>query len=137
MHTQPMQTATLLNPLDVGVIDTTGYAPFHEVRDEAVRDSLAADMRLRGWHGAPLVVLPDHVLSLTGVHRRAAAEIAELEEIPGVSLEDLFEACGLDMWELINDDEEYARASGYYDFSRLIEDHLPADVIEAYGLDMH
>lgn len=132
-----MQTETLINPLGLDVIDTTGYAPFHEVRDEAHRDTIAADMRERGWHGAPLVVLPDYGLSLTGVHRRAAAQLAELEEIPGVSLEEIFEACGKDMWELINDDEEYARAASYYDFSRLIEDHLPADVVEAYGLDMH
>ncbi|MFI7470515.1 hypothetical protein [Nonomuraea sp. NPDC049646] len=132
-----MQTATVLNPLGLDLIDTTGYAPLHEVRDEDHRDASAADMREHGWNGAPLVVLPDYALSLTGVHRRAAAELAELDEIPGVSLEAIFEACGLDMWELINDDEAYAAASAYYDFSRLVEDHLPADVIEAYGLDQH
>jgi hypothetical protein len=132
-----MQTATLLNPLGLDVIDTMWYAPLHEVQDEDHRDAIAADMRTRGWNGAPLVVLPDYALSLTGAHRRAAADLAELEEIPGVSLEDIFEAHGLDMWELINDNEEYAIASSYYDFSRLVEDHLPADVIETYGLDQH
>lgn len=132
-----MQTATVLNPLGVEVIDTTGYAPLHEVRDEDHRNALAADMRERGWHGAPLVVLPDYALSLTGVHRRAAAELAELDEIPGVSLEAIFEECGLDLWDVIHSDEEYLNAVSYWDFSRMVEDKLPADVIEAYGLDQH
>lgn len=132
-----MQTATVLNPLNVEVIDTTGYAPLHEVRDENHRNALAADMRIRGWRGAPLVVLPDYALSLTGVHRRAAAELAELDEIPGVSLEAIFEACGLDLWDVIHSDEEYLNAASYWDFSRMVEDKLPADVIEAYGLDQH
>jgi ParB-like chromosome segregation protein Spo0J len=108
-----MQKAALHNPLGLDPIDTTGYAPLHEVRDDDHRDTIAADMRKHGWNGAPLVVLPDYALSLTGVHRRAAAELAELEEIPGVSLEDIFDACGLDMGELINDSEEYANASSY------------------------
>ncbi|MFI7126014.1 ParB N-terminal domain-containing protein [Nonomuraea sp. NPDC050153] len=132
-----MQTATVLNPLNVEVIDTKGYAPLHEIRDEDHLNALAADMRQRGWHGAPLVVLPDYTLSLTGVHRRAAAELAELEEIPGVSLEDIFEACGLDMWDVIHSDDDYVNAVAYWDFSRIVEDNLPADVIEAYGLDQH
>lgn len=132
-----MQTATVTNPLDVEIIDTTGYSPLHEVRDDDKLDALAADMRQRGWHGSPLVVLPDYRLSLTGVHRRAAAEQAELEEIPGVRLEDIFEACDLDLWEIVNDDDDYANASAHYDFSRIVAENLPEHVIEAYGLDMH
>lgn len=132
-----MQTATVINPLDVEIIDTAIYEPIHEVRDEELRDALAADMRLRGWQGPPLVVLPDYLVSLTGVHRRAAAEIAELEEIPGVSLEDIFEACDLDMWEIINADDDYANASAHFDYSRIVTENLPEHVLEAYGLDMH
>ncbi|WP_047121249.1 ParB/RepB/Spo0J family partition protein [Streptomyces leeuwenhoekii] len=134
-----MQTTEqgIINPLNLPLIDTTTYSPLHEVRDEEHRDAIAADMRKRGWHGAPLVVLPDYLLSLTGVHRRSAAELAGLEEIPGVSLEDLFEACGTDLWDAINSDEEYMNASCYYDYSRVIADHLPEEVIETYGLDMH
>ncbi|WP_184503538.1 ParB N-terminal domain-containing protein [Streptomyces botrytidirepellens] len=126
-----------MNPLKLEVFDTSGYAPFHEVRDEEHRDALAADMRARGWQGPPLVVLPDWRLSLTGVHRRAAAELAELEEVPGACLESLFEACGLDMWGLVNSCEEYTMTVAYFDFSRLINDRIPEDIIETYGLDMH
>ncbi|MFJ5680235.1 hypothetical protein [Streptomyces sp. NPDC093097] len=127
----------VVNPLGVDVFDTSGYAPLHEVRSEEHRDALAADMRQRGWQGPPVVVLPDYTVSLTGVHRRSAAEQADLEEVPGVSLEDLFEACELDMWELVNSDEEYIMAASFNNFVRLINDHLPEEVIEAYGLDMH
>lgn len=132
-----MQTTTVINPLDVEIIDTKGYMPIHEVRDEDLLDALAADMSQRGWHGAPLVVLPDYLTSLTGVHRRAAAEQVDLDEIPGVSLEAIFEACGLDMWEVINGDDEYANATAHFDYSRVVAENLPAHVIEAYGLDMH
>ncbi|MBL1120739.1 ParB N-terminal domain-containing protein [Streptomyces sp. 110] len=133
-----MQTTQgIINPLGLDLIDATAYSPFHEVRDEEHRDAIAADMRKHGWRGAPLVVLPTYLLSLTGVHRRSAAELAELEEIPGVSLEDIFEACGMNLWEAINSDEEYMNASSYYDYSRVIADHLPEEVIETYGLDMH
>ncbi|MBP5935459.1 hypothetical protein [Streptomyces acidiscabies] len=125
----------VVNPLGVKVFDTSGYASLHEVRDRAHRDALTADMRRRGWQGPPTVVLADHAISLTGVHRRSAAAQAGLDEVPGVSLEDLFGACGKDMWELVNGSEEYA-TSYYYDFSRLINDHLPETVIESYGLDM-
>lgn len=137
MHSRTMQTEALVNPLEVAIIDSAGYAPLHAVHDEAHRDALADDMRLHGWRGAPLVVLACYVISLTGVHRRAAAEAAGLEEIPGVDLEEIFEAHGLDLWELIGDNDEYSTASAYYDFSLVVAENLPADVIEAYGFDQH
>ncbi|WP_158088815.1 ParB N-terminal domain-containing protein [Thermoactinospora rubra] len=131
-----MQNATVVNPLGIDVFDTSGYAPLHEVRDEDKLDAIADDMRRRGWHGPPLVVMRDNLSSLTGVHRRAAAELAELEEIPGVELADLFEACGLDMWEIVVGDESLDDEVAHNDFRRLL-DYLPEDVREAYGLDMH
>lgn len=134
-----MQTTqgAITNPLDLEIRNTRGYAPLHEVRDETHRDAIADDMRKRGWNGAPLVVRREFAISLTGVHRRAAAEAAGLDEIPGVDLEDIFDGCGLDMWKLINNSEEYSLETSYHDYSRLVCENLPEDVVEAYGLDMH
>lgn len=133
-----MQTTQgVVNPLGLDIIDSSSYPTLHEVRDPEHRDALARDMRARGWQGAPLVVMSDYSLSLTGVHRRAAAELAELDFVPGVELEHIFESCDLDLWEIVNSDEGYQLDAQYYDFARIIADHLTAEVTDAYGLDLH
>lgn len=131
-----MQTATIHNPLGLEIIDATNYAPIHGVDQPEKRDAIAEDMRLYGWQGAPLVVLPEYGMSLTGVHRRAAAEVAGLDEIPGVSLESIFEACDLDLWEIASR-PEYEQDCCQMDYSRLVQDQLPGEILEAYGLDLH
>jgi hypothetical protein len=118
------------NPLDLPVFDVTGYAPRHEVTDPGKADALAADMKVHGWQGAPLIVLRDYARALTGVHRLAAAEVAELTEVPGVDAEELLAACGIDLWE---------RREDYGDLDDALEALLaevPAKIRDAYGLDL-
>jgi ParB-like chromosome segregation protein Spo0J len=61
--------------------------PYHGVVDAAKFDSLAADMRVNGWVGAPLVKFDS--LLLTGSHRYEAAKEAGIA-IPVVDLLDIF-----------------------------------------------
>lgn len=120
------------NPLDLTVIDdVTGYAPAHDVDDPGKVEKLAAAMEEHGWQGAPIVVLRDYAQAITGVHRLAAAEQAGIA-VPGVDIEELLDACGIDLWERRDDiDAELDEVI------RVLIDELPAEVRETYGLDLH
>lgn len=122
----------LANPLELDIIeDVTGYAPAHDVDDPRKVETLAADMQARGWKGAPIVVLRDYAQAVTGVHRLAAAERAGLA-VPGVDIEELLDACGIDLWERRDDtDAELA------DVIRVLIAELPAEIRDTYGLDLH
>lgn len=128
-HSRDMTT----NPLGLPLIDdVAGYAPRHEVTDPDKADDLAKDMAARGWQGAPLVVHRDYVQALTGVHRLAAAEEAEIA-VPGVDVEELLAACDIDLWERRDSD------LADLDLDEVLETllaELPADVQTAYGIDL-
>jgi hypothetical protein len=119
------------NPLGLDVIDdVTGYAPRHEVTDPSKAEALAEDMRARGWHGAPVVVMRDYATALTGTHRLAAAEVAGIA-VPGVDAEDLLAACGIDLWERREEFDLLDEA-----LETLLTE-IPADVRDTYGIDLH
>lgn len=125
-----MQTAALINPLGLDLHDGTGYAPRHDVYDPAKRDQIAADMTLQGWRGAPIVADVETAQAITGSHRVSAARLSGTA-IPVVDLADLTEACGINLWDYVadyGDDLENA-------LPHLCAE-LPADVREAYGLDI-
>jgi len=118
------------NPLNLNIIDATGYVTGQYDRDAGHVNEIAASMETHGWHGAPLVVLSDYARAYTGTHRLAAAEQAGLDEVPAVELADLFEACDLDLWEIC----ETEGLSILEDRPEILA-HLPQDVRAAYGLD--
>ncbi len=128
MHTEPMQTATV-NPLDLDIHDGTNFAPRHEVRDQAHLEQITASMITSGWTGAPIVADVETAQAITGSHRIVAAKAAGID-VPAVDVFDLAEACGIDLYDLI---ETYGA----------LEDALPrlcalasAEIREAYGLDI-
>lgn len=129
MHTATMQT-TAGNPLNLDTIDATDYTTGQYDLDTSHVNEIAASMETYGWHGAPLVVLSDYARACTGTHRLAAAEQADLDEVPAVELTDLFEACDLDLWEIC----ETEGLSVLNDRPQVLE-HLPTDIRAAYGLD--
>jgi hypothetical protein len=124
-----MQTAALINPLGLDLHDGTHYAPRHDVYDPAKRDQIAADMTANGWQGAPVVADTETAQAITGSHRVSAARLAEAE-IPAVDIFDLADAAGIDLYDLI---DTYGTLEGA--LPRFCAD-LPADVRDAYGLDI-
>lgn len=127
-----MQTlsGTTHNPLGLDTIDATGYTTGQPDTDPDHVDQLTASMREHGWHGAPLVVLSDYARAYTGTHRLEAAEQAGLDQVPAVDLEDLFDACDLDLWEICDTEG----LSALMDRAEILA-HLPADVLNSYDLD--
>lgn len=126
-----MQTTTgIHNPLNLNLIDATGYITGQPDLDQQHVDNITNNMRAHGWQGAPLVVLPDYARAYSGTHRIAAAEAAELDEIPAVTLADLFEAAGLDL-NTITDENDLSILNDRAE----ILDHLPDGIRAAYGLD--
>src|SRR5690606_3335380 len=120
------------NPLDLDLIhDVTGFAPAHDVDDPDKVEKLAADMGANGWQGAPLVVLRDYAQAVTGVHRLAAAEQAGIA-VPGVDMEELLEACDLDLWATCEE-----QGGEMWRALVVLADEIPAEVRDAYGLDLH
>ena len=122
----------LTNPLNLTIIDATGYTTggnwnFYE-QDHV--DEIADSMRRNGWQGAPLVVLPDYGISYTGTHRLRAAEAAELDEVPAVTLDSLFTAAGLDLAALC-DERDLGLTSDRMEIVEL----LPEDIRIAYTLN--
>jgi hypothetical protein len=121
-----------INPFSLAVIDdVSGFAPAHEITDPAKAEALAADMEARGWQGAPVVVHRDYAQAITGVHRLAAAEQVGIA-VPGVDVEELLEACDLDLWETCDE-----LSGNLEDALRVLIGKLPAEVRDAYGLDPH
>jgi hypothetical protein len=67
--------------------------PLHEVRDQEKLDFLVVSMKKNGWAGRPLLVYDagNEYQALTGSHRLAASELAEIE--PEVEIIDEIECC--------------------------------------------
>lgn len=105
--------------------------PIHGVRDTDKLAALIADMQVNGWVGAPIVML-DSYQALTGSHRLAAAEATDTD-IPTVALDDLLAEHGQPSLDELA--QEYC-LDEYEVLIRLCY-HLPADVIAAYGIDIH
>ncbi|KOX10115.1 ParB N-terminal domain-containing protein [Nocardiopsis sp. NRRL B-16309] len=118
------------NPLNLDIIDATGFATGQPDRDAGHVNEIAASMETHGWHGAPLVVLSDYARAYTGTHRLAAAEQADLDYVPAVELADIFEACDLDLLQICEDED----LSILEDRPEVLR-HLPDDIRAAYGLD--
>lgn len=125
-----MQISGVVNPLNLAIIDASGYDTGQGYLDGDHVAEITASMAADGWRGAPLVVLSDYARAYTGTHRLAAAQAAGLERVPAVELADVFAACGLDLWEAC----EEGGLSVLMDREQVIA-HLPADVAAAYGLD--
>lgn len=129
--------ASLTNPLGLPVEYRTGITPLHDPEDDGKLAALTAAMERDGWDGAPIVA--DRELAAagqdkayTGSHRLAAwSEARDYEPVPCVWIEDIAAACGID-WDAIMD--EYDRDS--YEAATELCYRLPADVREAYGLDV-
>lgn len=110
--------------------------PYHEARDEDKVRRLAESMERDGWTGAPIVVV-DSEYALTGVHRIAAWRSLGLPdyEIPTVELSELFAEAGVDMEEAW---EAWGRPTiDDATFPQFINNELPEEIREKYGLDMH
>ncbi|MEU5748186.1 endonuclease domain-containing protein [Streptomyces sp. NPDC047726] len=131
LHTRVMQTAANHLNLPLHHISPESYTtgPNWEFYEQDVVDEIAASMRADGWKGSPLVIEPDHALSFNGTHRLRAAVRAGLEEVPAVTLTDLFTACGLNLQQICDDGN-----LGYTWDRREIIEHLPEDVREAYTI---
>lgn len=126
-----MQTTQgITNPLGLDLADATGYTTGQDYYDADRVTEIATDMAHNGWHGAPLVVIPDYAVSYSGTHRLRAAKEAELEEVPAVSLHDLFAACGLDL-DQITADEDLSLVADRVEILL----HLPDDIRETYAID--
>lgn len=131
MHTRGMQTTQgIHNPLNLDLIDAAGYVTGQYDLDDDHVTEIADSMRVDGWQGAPLVVLPDYARAYSGTHRLAAATEAELDEIPAVSLSSIFEAHGLDLDEVAADN-----GLSVLDDRAEVLAHLPQSTLDAYGLD--
>lgn len=106
--------------------------PAHDVRDDAKLTELTASMREQGWQGAPVVISREGFgdQALTGSHRIAAAEAAEID-VPVVEIRDLMADNGQDF------DALAAELGGWYEVAVRLGYYLPADVTAYYGLDMH
>jgi ParB-like chromosome segregation protein Spo0J len=117
--------------------DPRRIQPWHEVQDEAKLAALVESMATTGWRGAAVVVVErvdGDPVAVTGSHRIAAAHEAGIE-VPTVSVDDLLRAEGTSLAEL---DEMYGNCEGdHYEAILRLDEHLPVEVIEYYGLDAH
>jgi hypothetical protein len=123
-------TDTLANPLNLDVTwqQPGDLSPSHGIDRPADRDSIAENMAVNGWQGAPLVVddrMTDGGYLITGNHRQAAAISAGIE-VPVVTLADLCEAVGVDL-------EAYCDGSYDSEWEPAFW-AIPADVRDAYGI---
>ena len=68
------------------MISTSSIFPPHSVRDTEKFEALKSAFETSGWEGRPLLVVEygDVFQALTGSHRWAAADAAEMEEVPCV-----------------------------------------------------
>jgi len=111
--------------------------PLHEVVDVPKRDTLAEDMKARGWQGAPLVAdSVEHGTLVTGSHRISAARKAGLDEVPVVEIADVYTEGGADFSAV---QDEYGNLD--YDddapmYSRMLEETTPPEMKQKYGIDI-
>ena len=75
-----------------------GFETIHDINDDAKVSELVASMQAKGWVGMPIVIWDDK--ALTGVHRIAAAEIAEIRP-ETIDLADVFAEDGADFDEAV------------------------------------
>lgn len=108
------------------------YNTLHGIDDRAKLAALTNDMLTNGWVGAPLVAWGDNDL-ITGTHRYHAAIAADLDNIPVVNLEDLYEEAGLDFEALWNDHGQ--PSYGDAEMVWLIHE-LPETIRAEYGVDI-
>lgn len=116
-----------------------GINPYHEIRDRAKVEEIAASMMVNGWVGAPIVV--DGFEGITGVHRLAAADLVNewyesyksdrQIEVPTIDIREVWDLAG--MTESIDDYLTYETCDEYV----IIADMLPAAIREEYGIDVH
>lgn len=109
------------------------YTP-HEIRDEALLESLIESMSRDGWVGAPLVGDTISGQLLTGSHRYVAAREAGVEA-PIIDVRDVFAEADLDYDALIAEiadqfDSEWAMIE-------IVVRDLPESVCTKYGIDIH
>jgi ParB-like chromosome segregation protein Spo0J len=126
------------------VIDPDRIQPLHEPDDTDKVADLTAAMTADGWTGAPVIVI-DGVdrgwgagdpQAITGSHRIAAARAAGID-IPTVNFRDVLVEYGFTLAQL---DEEYGvdpDDDTHYEAVRRLDEHLPAEAVEYYGLDAH
>lgn len=127
-----MQTTQgIHNPLGLDIIDASGYVTGQDTWDDDHVSDIADSMRRHGWQGPPLVVLPELAISYSGTHRLRAAEAAGLEQVPAVSLEDLFASCGLDLEAIVAAEDHLIVTMHRPE----ILSHLPDDIRAEYTLD--
>lgn len=126
-----------MTTIEVTGRDAHRIQPWHEVQDEAKLVALVESMTSAGWLGAAVVVVEradGDPVAVTGSHRIAAARLAGIE-VPIVSVDDLLRAEGTSLAEL---DEAYGDLDGnHYEAILRLNEHLPAEVVEYYGLDAH
>lgn len=114
--------------------------PYHGVDEPAKRNSIAADMRKRGYVGPPIVVYQMgryHFQALTGVHRLAAARIARLDTVPAVSILDVFKEDGVNVNQIFEEygDPDPTDPSADDGFGDMIENELSPEIRKKYGLE--
>ena len=126
--------------------ETTSLNPRHiqtwnEVTDEDKYDTLVASMQVDGWIGAPVIIINDpdgDPTAITGSHRIHAAREAGID-IPAIDLADLLAEHGANLDILIGEYEDAGlhRDDAIYEVATRIDDHLPTDIAEYYGIDAH
>lgn len=131
----------LTNPLDLEVTwVSNGILPPHEVTDEAKRIALTEAMDANGWVGAPIVASRalnayGQDRAYTGSHRIEAWSWTDEGDagapLPCVWIEDIAEAHGIDWDELLDEHD-----GGDWEAATALAYKVPADVHEAYGLDI-
>jgi hypothetical protein len=130
--------SVIVNPLNLPVEWRDQVTPPHEAGDMGKSDALMDSMAERGWDGPPIVA--DRELrdagqdrAYTGSHRIAAWFDAhdDYTPLPCVYIEDLCEALGIDWGALMED-----AGGDSWEAATALCYRLPADVREAYGLDV-
>lgn len=102
--------------------------PLHDVEDSVKYHMLIKSMRNTGWVGAPIVVHGSQ--AITGSHRIAAATAAGID-IPTINVADCCTAHGAD-W-----DRHLDNWGDWYEAARRLDEILPTEAIEQYGIDIH
>ena len=85
---------------------------------------LAEEMRQMGWQGSPLVVHGDQVLS--GAERYEAARfLGREDEVPRITLDELFEEAGLDMPQIASPEGGPPSEEQFFeDYLRDLPEHI-------------
>ncbi len=106
--------------------------------------ALTADMQVRGWVGAPILVAEgqDAIQALTGTHRIAAWKTAHdnadwasegrFDTIPVVHVDDLCAEFGLDWDRTVAEHSD----TTWWDAVRALQQLLPPEVVDYLGIDL-